>query len=253
MAFAPAQWRRTVVFRPHVARIRTVYPVPQNLCFKLQNLLSRGGNFGNRNFDQGPPETVVEFGVFSHCCMEDIIVRSTNENVPYFNAPVYLEDKTQIGKIDEIFGHVRDHWVSVRLSDNMRPHTYTGQLKLYIDPAKLIDYRRFLPLLRTEAARRARGGGGGGRGGGFGRGGGGRGGGGFGRGGGGRGGGGFGRGGGGNRGGNGGFGRGGGGRGGSGGGFGRGGGGGGWGSGGGNFRGGGRGRWYLSFDKFASP
>lgn len=41
---------------------------------------------------------------------------TTEENkVPYFNAPVYLENKEQIGKVDEIFGQLRD-FVSFLLS-----------------------------------------------------------------------------------------------------------------------------------------
>lgn len=45
-----------------------------------------------------------------HPCEDDIVCRcTTDENkVPYFNAPVYLENKEQIGKVDEIFGQLRD-------------------------------------------------------------------------------------------------------------------------------------------------
>lgn len=49
-------------------------------------------------------------GEFLHPCEDDIVCKcTTNENkVPYFNAPVYLENKEQIGKVDEIFGQLRD-------------------------------------------------------------------------------------------------------------------------------------------------
>lgn len=45
-----------------------------------------------------------------HPCEDDIVCKCTTvENkVPYFNAPVYLENKEQIGKVDEIFGQLRD-------------------------------------------------------------------------------------------------------------------------------------------------
>jgi H/ACA ribonucleoprotein complex subunit 1 len=39
-----------------------------------------------------------------HAAEGDMVCRSTNEKVPYFNAYVFLENKTQIGKVDEIFG-----------------------------------------------------------------------------------------------------------------------------------------------------
>ena len=55
-----------------------------------------GGRGGGRHFDQGPPERVVPFGAFSHPCQEDLVVKSTIEDVPYFNAPIYLENKQQV-------------------------------------------------------------------------------------------------------------------------------------------------------------
>ncbi|CAL8261708.1 unnamed protein product [Lota lota] len=158
----------------------------------------RGGGF-NRQQDYGPPEYVVAVGEFVHPCEDDIVCKCTTEEnkVPYFNAPVYLENKEQIGKVDEIFGQLRDFYFSVKLSDNMKASSFKKLQKFYIDPMKLLPLQRFLPRPPGEKGppRGGRGGRGGGRGGGFrgGRGGGGRGGG-FSRGGGG---GGFGRGGGG--------------------------------------------------------
>lgn len=53
---------------------------------------------------------VSVLGEFLHPCEDDIVCKcTTDENkVPYFNAPVYLENKEQIGKVDEIFGQLRD-------------------------------------------------------------------------------------------------------------------------------------------------
>lgn len=195
-----------------------------------------GGNF--RHQDAGPPESVIPLGHYGWTVQDDLVCKVDIEDVPYFNAPIFLENKEQIGKIDEIFGNLRDYFVSVKLGENIKAKSFKEGQQFFIDPAKLLPLKRFLP--QPPGAKRGGGGRGGrgGRGGGFGRGGGGRGGGGFNRGGGGfnRGGGGFNRGGGGG----GGFNRGGGfgGRGGGGGGgFGRGGGGR-----GGNFRGGRGGR-----------
>lgn len=44
-----------------------------------------------------------------HACEEDLVCKSSIEKVPYFNAPIYLENKSQIGKIDEIFGPMNDY------------------------------------------------------------------------------------------------------------------------------------------------
>ncbi|XP_067313419.1 H/ACA ribonucleoprotein complex subunit 1 isoform X2 [Pseudorasbora parva] len=145
----------------------------------------RGGGFGggrggrggfNRNQDYGPPEYVVAVGEFVHPCEDDIVLKCvTEENkVPYFNAPIYLENKEQIGKVDEIFGQLRDFYFSVKLSENMKASSFKKLQKFYIDPMKLLPLQRFLPRPPGEkgpprGGRGGRGGGfRGGRGGGFG-------------------------------------------------------------------------------------
>uniref|UniRef100_A0A8C2X8U5 H/ACA ribonucleoprotein complex subunit n=1 Tax=Cyclopterus lumpus TaxID=8103 RepID=A0A8C2X8U5_CYCLU len=130
----------------------------------------RGGGF-NRQQDYGPPEYVVGLGEFVHPCEDDIVVKCTTEEnkVPYFNAPVYLENKEQIGKVDEIFGQLREFYFSVKLSDNMKASSFKKMQKFYIDPMKLLPLQRFLPRPPGEKGppRGGRGGRGGGRGGGF--------------------------------------------------------------------------------------
>lgn len=73
------------------------------------------------------------------------MLKSEIEDVPYFNAPIFLENKSQIGKIDEIFGTLRDYSVSVKLGENMQASSFIPKQKLFIDPAKLLPLNRFLP------------------------------------------------------------------------------------------------------------
>ena len=92
----------------------------------------RGGRGGGRFQQQntGPPEyvmgawyhlqvrltvvynkctSVTEVGSFLHPCEEDLVCKSSIEKVPYFNAPIYLENRSQIGKVDEIFGPMNSY------------------------------------------------------------------------------------------------------------------------------------------------
>ena len=50
----------------------------------------------------------IEVGNYLHPCETDLVVKCTNDMVPYFNAPIFLENKSQIGKVDEIFGPMTD-------------------------------------------------------------------------------------------------------------------------------------------------
>ncbi|XP_059607514.1 probable H/ACA ribonucleoprotein complex subunit 1 [Phlebotomus argentipes] len=145
----------------------------------------RGGGGGGRNFDQGPPEHVVPFGEFQYSCENDLVCKASIENVPYFNAPIFLENKEQVGKVDEIFGNIRDYLITVKLGDSMNAASFKKKQTLYIDPNKLLPLARFLPappgqkrggVGKPGGGRGGRGGGGRGGFGGRGRGGGGRGG-----------------------------------------------------------------------------
>lgn len=119
-----------------------------------------GGGFGGggRNFDQGPPERVIPFGYYDYSCQDDLVLKVEIEDVPYFNAPIFLENKSQIGKVDEIFGNLRDYSVSVKLGDNMKVSSFTPKQKLYIDPGKLLPLNRFLPKPPGQKGSGGRGG-----------------------------------------------------------------------------------------------
>lgn len=147
----------------------------------------RGGRGGFQQRDFGPPESVTELGHVLHPCEGDLVCKCTNEKIPYFNAPVYLENKSQIGKVDDIFGPMTDFYFSVKINTDMKASSFQKNQKFFINPMKLLPLARFLPKPPGQkgppggVGGRGRGGGRGGRGGGrgFGRGGGGRGGGGF--------------------------------------------------------------------------
>jgi H/ACA ribonucleoprotein complex subunit 1 len=45
-------------------------------------------------------------GTYMHAAKEFMVCIATNQKIPKFNTPIYLENKTQIGKIDEVFGPI---------------------------------------------------------------------------------------------------------------------------------------------------
>lgn len=118
-----------------------------------------GGGDRGRGYDQGPPESVTPLGHFTWTVQDDLVAKVDIEQVPFFNAPIYTEAKQQIGKIDEIFGNIRDYYVSIKLSENIKASSFEKDTKLFIDPAKLLPLQRFLP--KPPGSTQKRGGGGG--------------------------------------------------------------------------------------------
>lgn len=84
----------------------------------------------NFSYDQGPPESVTPLCHMEWTVQDDLVAKVDIEQVPYFNAPIYTENKQQIGKIDEIFGNIRDYYVSIKLSDNMKASSFEKNTKV---------------------------------------------------------------------------------------------------------------------------
>ncbi len=107
----------------------------------------RGGRGGFRSSaPQGPPDQVFEMGAFLHACEGDIVCRSINvKKVPYFNAPIYLENKTQVGKVDEILGPLNDMYFTVKPSEGVQAVSFKEGDRFYIGGDKLLPLERFVP------------------------------------------------------------------------------------------------------------
>ncbi|EGW32415.1 uncharacterized protein SPAPADRAFT_61483 [Spathaspora passalidarum NRRL Y-27907] len=108
----------------------------------------RGGRGGGRPggfIQQGPPDTVLEMGAFMKACEGDIVCRSINVKIPYFNAPIYLENKTQVGKVDEILGPLNEVFFTIKPSEGVKADSFKEGDKFYIGPDKLLPLERFLP------------------------------------------------------------------------------------------------------------
>ncbi|CAN6922445.1 hypothetical protein Bca4012_091487 [Brassica carinata] len=129
-----------------------------------------GGRFGGGRFggfrDEGPPDEVVEVATFVHACEGDAVTKLSQEKIPYFNAPIYLQNKTQIGKVDEIFGAINESLFSIKMMEGIVATSYAPGDKFFIDPSKLLPLARFLPQPKGQSAggRGGRGGRGGFRG-----------------------------------------------------------------------------------------
>eukprot|EP00027_Filamoeba_sp_ATCC50430_P003826 CAMPEP_0168555268 /NCGR_PEP_ID=MMETSP0413-20121227/8239_1 /TAXON_ID=136452 /ORGANISM="Filamoeba nolandi, Strain NC-AS-23-1" /LENGTH=208 /DNA_ID=CAMNT_0008586097 /DNA_START=103 /DNA_END=729 /DNA_ORIENTATION=+ len=124
----------------------------------------RGGGFGGRQQDQGPPEYVEEMGVFAHACENEMIFKSTHSKIPKFNAPVFFQNKQQVGLLDEIFGPVNEVYFSVKPVEGIQASSFKVGDKIYISPERLLPMVMFTEENKPKAAG-ARGGRGGARGG----------------------------------------------------------------------------------------
>jgi len=84
-------------------------------------------------------------GSFLHACEGEMVCSSINVKVPYFNAPIYLENKTPIGKVDEILGPLNQVYFTVKPQEGIVATSFKSGDKVYIGGDKLLPIERFLP------------------------------------------------------------------------------------------------------------
>ncbi|KAJ7093067.1 Gar1/Naf1 RNA binding region-domain-containing protein [Mycena epipterygia] len=105
-----------------------------------------GGRGGFQQRDFGPPDTVLEMGTFVHAVEDEMLCSSLMpDKVPYFNAPIYLQNKSVIGKVDEILGPINEVFFSIKMGDGMVASSFKKGDKVYIGGDKLLPIDRFLP------------------------------------------------------------------------------------------------------------
>ncbi|RAH72217.1 Gar1-domain-containing protein [Aspergillus aculeatinus CBS 121060] len=128
---------------------------------------NRGGSFGGRGVTDG---FATEMGTVMHSCEGEMVCESINPKIPYFNAPIYLENKTPIGKVDEVLGPINQVYFTVKPQEGIVATSFKAGDKVYIGGDKLLPLEK---SCQAQESRRGRGGPRGGGRGGFSRGGGG--------------------------------------------------------------------------------
>lgn len=89
---------------------------------------------------------IIEMGTFVHAVEDEMLCQSLmSDKVPYFNAPIYLQNKAVIGKVDEIMGPINEVYFSVKMGEGMPAGSFKTGQKVYIASDKLLPMERFLP------------------------------------------------------------------------------------------------------------
>ncbi|GKY93069.1 hypothetical protein MPSEU_000275200 [Mayamaea pseudoterrestris] len=130
----------------------------------------RGGGGGGRfaRAPEGPPAEIVECAKVHHDCESELVCRWTLDGkVPYFNAGVFLENKRQIGKIDEILGQIAEMFFTIKMDTGVNAKSFQTNDLLYIGTDKLLPLERFTNPGKPAGRSGGRGGGRGGPGGRF--------------------------------------------------------------------------------------
>ncbi|KAK6588871.1 Ras family [Cryptosporidium xiaoi] len=134
-------------------------------CIAISKMSSRGGRGGgnirgirgsprgrsnsgssNRPSFSGPPSSIKEVGEVMHSSEHELVCKSLLKNeVPYFNGRIFLENKEEIGKVDEILGPINTYYFSLKMISGVNSESFKEGTKVFIDPQQLLPITRFLP------------------------------------------------------------------------------------------------------------
>ncbi|KAF2859554.1 hypothetical protein K470DRAFT_201604, partial [Piedraia hortae CBS 480.64] len=73
-----------------------------------------------------------EMGTFLHATEGEMVCTSTSKRIPMFSANIYLENKTPIGKIDEILGPINQVYFTIKPNQGIQATSFRVGDKVYI-------------------------------------------------------------------------------------------------------------------------
>ncbi|KAJ9604113.1 H/ACA snoRNP pseudouridylase subunit [Cladophialophora chaetospira] len=85
-----------------------------------------------------------------------MVCESINPKIPYFNAPIYLENKTSIGKVDEILGPINQVYFTIKPQEGIQATSFKKGDKFYIGGDKLLPLEKFLPKPKPPPGTRVK-------------------------------------------------------------------------------------------------
>lgn len=109
----------------------------------------------------------TEAGVFMHAAEGEMVCRLTNPMIPYFNAGIYLLNKSKIGKVEEVFGPINKVYFTIKPDNGVNASSFKLDDKVFIGTDKLLPLSKFTNEGKSGGGRgggRGAGGRGGGRG-----------------------------------------------------------------------------------------
>jgi H/ACA ribonucleoprotein complex subunit 1 len=107
---------------------------------------ARGGLSKGGSREEFPPSTIEVAGEYSHNAKEDLIFKCVHKNVPLCDSNIYNDDKTLLGKLDEVLGPISGPiYFSVKLAEENKGKKLSVGDKCYINPMRVLPLERFLP------------------------------------------------------------------------------------------------------------
>lgn len=80
-----------------------------------------------------------------HACEGEMVCESINPKVPHFNAQIFLENKTAVGKVDEVLGPINQVYFTIKPSEGIQATSFKPGDKFFIGSEKLLPLEKFLP------------------------------------------------------------------------------------------------------------
>ena len=95
-------------------------------------------------------------GTFMHASEGEMVCESINPKIPYFNAPIFLENKTTIGKVDEVLGPINQVYFTVKPQQGIQATSFKVGDKVFIGGDKLLPLEKWVSSVLSFSLHIAR-------------------------------------------------------------------------------------------------
>ena len=87
-----------------------------------------------------------------HASEGEMVCESINPKIPYFNAPIFLENKTTIGKVDEVLGPINQVYFTVKPQQGIQATSFKVGDKVFIGGDKLLPLEKWVSSVPSSSS-----------------------------------------------------------------------------------------------------
>lgn len=84
----------------------------------------RGGGRGGGGFDRGPPQNVIPVATYTSTVEGLMCCACIEPKVPLLMRSIYMENKTLIGKVDDVYGPITAPGIAIKAGDGVKGESF---------------------------------------------------------------------------------------------------------------------------------
>ena len=104
----------------------------------------RGGRGGRGGFDRGPPQNVIPVAEYINTVEGLMCCSCIEKKVPLLMRSIYMENKTLIGKVDDVYGPITAPGIAIKATEGVKGESFKAGDKV----GNLLKFKILVKILQ---------------------------------------------------------------------------------------------------------